>query len=598
VAGEEMKFMDRSSTGASSVDTLLWTFYGAGGQMLGETMTNSSSDVVSFAFTSLDDYKVRLITSTSGGCIDSVSKVLQLRPTIELDRDGYLEGFNDSEGSWMISSDDQVESWKWDLPDFKGYDQNPDDKAWFTALPDDEVDYMEKSWIPSPCFDFSGIDNPLIKLDIMRSFVPSINGAVLQYRDVYEEGWKTVGDQSPGIEWYNSHEIINKPGGSVSGWTLGVFNPDSTWISAMHDLNQVDGLSNIQFRVAIATTGAQGIGNQGFAFDNVAISERSKRTVIEYFTNSTDVNSATADAKIEAISREFNDEVIDLHYHMDYPGLDPMNQNNPDLMSYRADFFYGVLEVPYAILDGGEKSDYRYNLGNMNSGLMEDHLRLLSLEIPSFEIELEVDWLETGLLASSAVTCITPAYSDFIQLYVAVFETSVTAYTGANGQTSFRNVMLDMLPTLTGKTIGDNWVYGESDTWAYTWMYPAYVEDVEDLAVAAFIQDRTTHQILQAAVVYKDPTVGVDDGELGIVDLHLYPNPASDHFFLNLGSRSQSVGRVELLDLNGRLLQQEIVPPGSQVIRMDIQDLDVGLYIVKWTGADGSRGLSKIVKTR
>ncbi|MCP4310828.1 MAG: T9SS type A sorting domain-containing protein [Bacteroidetes bacterium] len=598
VTGEEVKFMDRSSLGISLIDSLEWSFFTAGDQLMGEIITTSSMDSVRFAFPSLDDYKVRLITNTGEGCVDTVNKVLELRPTIELDSEGYIEGFNDSEGSWMISSDDQVESWTWDVPDFKGYDQNPENKAWFTALPDDEVDYLEKSWIQSPCFDFRGIDNPLIKLDIMRSFIPSINGAVLQYRDVYEEGWKTVGDQSPGIEWYNSHDITNKPGGSVSGWTLQVFNPDSLWVSAMHDLNQVDGISNVAFRVALATTGAQGIGNQGFAFDNVAISERSKRTVIEYFTNSSDVNSATTDAKIEAITKEFQDEVIDLHYHMDYPGLDPMNENNPDLVSNRSDFFYGVPEVPYAILDGGEKAEYRYNFAGISSGLMEDHLSLLSLEIPSFEIELEVEWLESGLLASSTVTCVSQHYSDFVQLYVAVFETSVTAYTGANGKTTFRNVMLDMLPSHGGKLIGDNWVYGESDTWSYPWIYPGHVEDEGDLAVAAFIQDRTTYQILQAAVVYKDPLVGIDDPKTGITELHLYPNPASDHFFLNLGNRTQAEGRVELLDMNGRLLIHEIVPPGNQIIQVDIQDIDVGVYIVRWTGSEGSRGLSKIVKTR
>ncbi|MCK4749528.1 MAG: hypothetical protein KAT15_20885, partial [Bacteroidales bacterium] len=75
----------------------------------------------------------------------------------------------------------------------------PGDKAWFTQLPSGVIAYQEKSWMQSPCFDFTGVDRPLIKMDIMRSFVPNLNGAVLQYRDVIEEGWKTVGGLAEGI---------------------------------------------------------------------------------------------------------------------------------------------------------------------------------------------------------------------------------------------------------------------------------------------------------------------------------------------------------------------------------------------------------------
>jgi len=118
-------------------------------------------------------------------------------------------------------------------------------------------------------------------MDIMRSFVPDMNGAVLQYQDNIEEGWHTVGEDTPGIGWYNIPDLINKPGGSSAGWGLDVFNPDSEWVRAVHDLDQVAGKPSVIFRLAFASNGKQSMNNQGFAFNNVVLAERSKIAVLE-----------------------------------------------------------------------------------------------------------------------------------------------------------------------------------------------------------------------------------------------------------------------------------------------------------------------------
>ena len=137
---------------------------------------------------------------------------------------------------------------------------------------------------------------------------------------------------------------------------------------------------------------------------------------------------------------------------------------------------------------------------DLESGSLEDHLRLATLEIPAFDIELAVEWNLTGLEASTTITCLADHYNDNIQLFLVVFESSLTTYMGGNGDTHFRNVVLDMLPTSAGKLLGNNWLKGNTDTRINTWNYKPYVEDVNDLAVVAFLQDRTSKQILQAVV--------------------------------------------------------------------------------------------------
>ena len=595
--GSDVKFVNRSTYGSASVDTIIWTFKTSDGNVLGETGSISTTDTVAFPFTTANSYLVDLYTMSNGGCSSELTKEIVLRPTIQLGNEGHNESFDETEGLWTIHSEDQVESWVWGVPDFTGHTQVAGDKAWFTRLPSGVTGYNENSWIHSHCFDFTDVDRSLIQIDMMRSFVPGINGAVLQYRDVIEEGWKTLGEDTPGIRWYNADNILNKPGGSSIGWGLDVFSPDTEWVTAVHDLDQVAGNPNVVFRIAFATSGRQDMDNQGFALDNVIISERSKLVVLEHFTNYSDNTSRLADDIIDAFGNKHSMEVIDLQYHMDYRGLDLMNENNPDPPSTRS-FNYGIPQIPYTVLDGGVYSYHRYDFTHLKTSSMEDNLRVLTLEIPAFDIDLSVDWLESGLEANTTITCATDRFDENIQLYVVVFETSVTAYTGGNGDSHFRNVVLDMLPTPAGKLLGNNWYEGKSDFCTNTWTYRSYVEDINDLAVAAFVQDRSNGRILQAAVDYKDKTVGVLNPVSKIRSLNIYPNPARNTLYVNLGTRTGDYGRIELLDMSGRVVLSEHVPPGYQIFQLDVEHLNRGMYILRWVESGQVRGVSKAVKTR
>ncbi|HDS07770.1 MAG TPA: T9SS type A sorting domain-containing protein, partial [Bacteroides sp.] len=595
--GSGIKFINRSTSLSSPEDSLIWTFATSTGGVLGEIRVDASTDTVAFPFVTVDSYRVGLAAVNSMGCVDTATREITLRPTIRLTTEGYDEQFNESEAMWTIQSNDGVESWTWDVPDFDGFIQTSGDKGWFTQLPYGEVGYLERSWVQSPCFDFTGMKWPVIKLDIMKSFIPGLNGAVLQYMDVNEEGWKTLGADTPGLNWYNVSTIYNQPGESSTGWGLNVFNPDTDWVTAIHDLNGLVGNRNVTFRLAIATTGAQGIGNQGFAFDNVTITERSKRAVLEHFTNSSNASSRSADDLIDAYGKTYAKDLVDLQYHMDYPGSDPMHDNNPSPPTTR-EFFYGVPQVPYAILDGGVESSHRYDFSELKTTPSADQINLVSLEIPAFDIDLEVDWIEGSLEATTTVTCVTDQYENNIQLYMVVFESLVTAYTGINGDTEFRNVVLDMMPTAAGRLLGGNWYRNVKDIRTDTWTYAPYVEDVDDLGVAAFVQDRNTGQILQAAVNYKTPQVGIGDQPAGLGNLHVYPNPASHSIYVNLGSRTEHGGIIRLTDMSGRVVIAENMPAGYQIYQLDIQHLNHGMYVLEWIESGRIRGLNKVVKSR
>jgi PKD repeat protein len=589
-SGSEIYFMNRTIS-TEVPDTLIWNFRNSTGTLLDQVGSNPQ-DTVGYAFGSAADYQVDLYVLNPGGCADTVSSVISLKPTVQLVDGRYEEDFDSSEGLWTIHSENQVESWTWSEPDFTGFTPDPGDKAWFTLLPVNTIDYLENSWIESPCLDLSALNRPFIRMDLMRSFVPMADGAVLQYMDSYEKGWKNVGEIESGLNWYNLDNITRQPGGNGTGWGLTLFNPDTDWVTASHDLGQAAGKRAVSLRVAVATGGRQAIGNQGFAFDNITIAERSRRSVLEYFTNSSEPNAVSVDDYVDAIAAAQYANVIDLQYHVDYPGFDPMNANNPEPAADRV-FNYGIPSIPYAILDGGLGADHRYGFVDENEDLEKD-LLAQTLQTAPFDVDLTVEWLEGSLVATTKVTCNVDHYDGNIQLRIVVFESSVDAYTGGNGDTHFRNVVLDMLPATL---LGNSWTRGKEDTRTDTWTYASYIEDLDDLGVAAFIVDRNDGHVLHANVKYADSSVPTSVERPALTTLQIYPNPAREVMYVNLGRTIEQEGHIKLVDMSGRVVLHQQLPSGYQIFKLDVDHLDRGVYVVQWEQAGVIQGLEKLIKT-
>ncbi len=588
-------FLDRSEAHSETVRSFLWKFQDLEGRVLDSTRSFSSLDTVWYQFDGDGGFNVELIPVSDYGCTDSITRTIYLQPTILLTDEGYHETFDQDNGLWEVRSEGGPVSWVLSEPDFSGFDAVQGDLAWHTRFPAGVAGYLESSWVESPCYDFSDVERGMIQLHIMRSFVPGLNGAVLQYRDVLEEGWKNVGANDSGIGWYNMPGLINQPGGSQTGWGLEVFNPDRDWVRAAHALDQLDGKSGISFRIAVASTGAQGIGNQGFAFDDVFIGERNRISLLEHFTSASTESSRLADDLIDSLSAMQQGELINIQYHTAFPGEDPMNENNPYPASTRT-FYYGIQQVPYAVLDGGVQEQLRHDFPDLLTIPLKKEAAAAPLEIPPFRISLQVDWSDSGLESTATVTCDRGPCQENIQLYLVVIEREVTLYRGVNGDTLFRNVVLDMLPDPMGSLLGADWEKGDQESRTYSWNYQSYVEDISELGVVAFIQERSSGKILQAAVSYRDWGVDVETVP-EIQPLQVYPNPVKDQLFVNLGRSPEIKGELRIVDMNGREMMAVQVPPGYQIHSLDVGELNRGLYILYWFEGEQFRGLSKVVKT-
>ena len=208
-----------------------------------------------------------------------------------------------------------------------------------------------------------------------------------------------------------------------------------------------------------------------------------------------------------------------------------------------------------------------------------------------------MDYLENRLEGSVNVRCESDTFANNLQLYVVVMEREVTAYTGGNQDTMFRNVVLDMLPTPAGKLLGNGWSRGEEELREFSWDYAGYVEDVEDLSVVAFIQDRDAGGILHADQKPHTPGVGLKN-QLATPVLRVYPNPASHTLYVNLGKSHPITGELRILNLSG---QEELVQPletGRTKQRLDISHLPEGIYMIGWMQAGKLVQRTKWVLTR
>ncbi|MGW8314146.1 MAG: PKD domain-containing protein [Bacteroidales bacterium] len=586
----------------SGLDTLIWSFRLENGSLVDEIGNAPSETTLEYTFPSLDNYEVSLQLQNEAGCIGDISKPVELVPLEVVEAGGYEEHFDQPVAEWNVASADGLESWVLGVPDFSGFDPVSGDRAWYTDLKNYDQGTVEHSWVNTPCFDLSGLRNPVIEMDIMKSFDPGKGGAVLQYREGMDHSWTTLGYLDEENNWYNQSGLQYMPGGSSTGWGLSTFEPDEQWVPASQPFEVLTGHPHIKFRIAIATGGreeqAPGVYNQGFAFDNFSIRESMRRrSVLEYFTNTAGESIFAADSMVNTYSIRHRGLVYDLHYHMNYPNDDPMNANNPFPPSTRA-FNLGIPMVPYAVLNGGTVPDERFDLSVPEVELGEEVLKGAASEPPLFDLLLSVDFQENRLEGTVNVLSLTDTFNTYLQLYVVVLEEEVSSYPELAQDSVFRNVVLDILPSPSGTLLGNQWTIGTEVENTFSWEYPYYLEDASDLMVVAFVQDRNQGGILQAEAQYQSPATGTSEIKTESGSLTLYPNPSSGQLTVSFGNHPVQRGSLMVVDISGREVMVSEVPEGSLLRELDISRLAEGAYMLFWKESGFVKGHAPFIRIR
>ena len=154
-------------------------------------------------------------------------------------------------------------------------------------------------------------------------------------------------------------------------------------------------------------------------------------------------------------------------------------------------------------------------------------------------------------------------------MHAAVIEKTTTGNVATNGETSFKHVMMKMVPNASGTTINctaGTPISGEiSASLAST-----FIEQVSDLEVIIFIQNPTTKEIMQSVTATN--ALSLEDN--AIAKVKLYPNPASNSIqFANVQDAT-----IMITDVTGKVVLQSAGVDENSII--NVSHLNAGIYLV------------------
>ncbi len=541
--------------------------------------------------------KIQLIVRTNyTDCNDTVTRNVYIRPTITVPPDGYLEDFEYGMRGW-IKGESSDNTWSFGKPDRAVIDTaSSGQKAWFTRY-DMLVPDKESSSIVSPCFDFTAIQKPVIKLNLWRRFERDRDGAALQYKiGDSKDGWQYVGTVDDGIEWFNSAVIRGAPGGNQLGWTT-LGTPDTGYVKSMHTLDELSGKSDVKFRIAYGSDGISS-NHDGIAFDDIWIGERNRNVLLEHFTNTTDIPSSNANAAVNLITKNRKADVINIQYHTNFPGSDPFYTANPADASARI-LFYGLTRVPYTFIDGGFNSEgfariFDNNLAKIDSNVVTKR----SLINSHFNISLPFAEISDGILSVKCrIKALEADSTENLTLFIAVTEKINNKVTGALGEKEFCNVFRKFIPDAGGILLKNKWAAGEELTLSEkSWIIDKVLHN-SDIEIIAFIQNTVSKEIYQSfSIIKPDITTGSEElYSMGKNRFILYPNPAVNNLTIEFAEPLARDADMKIIDIQGIEINSWKIGSGTSEFIINDLSLKPGIYFVRISYGRSDLGFRKLV---
>lgn len=535
-----------------------------------------------------------------GECADTAYSDIYMRNMIS--SFPYLDDFESGNDEWVMNVDfvqqDTIP------PVFFEYGQPnksiidaafSGQNAWVTGL-DSNYTANVKTSVISPCFDLSGSIRPMIKM-MMKYTMDNNDGTVLQFTSdtvgqLDQVEWTNVGEvltnnNPTGINWYTREGITANPGdqdisdGNI-GWSDTSYQDTNiAWREGRHDIDNLVGSDYVRFRIAFASNPA--IEDEGFAFDDFQIEERSKNVLYEVFTNSSSNASASDMQKFDGIIASQDPDIVDIQYHTSFPAHDPMNADNTTAPSARS-LLYGVSEITYVVGDGNQYNDY---VGSVSFNSNTHQLR--ALEDPAFEVGMNFNTANNQLKVGFTAHDLSNVSSQFT-LHIALLEKYIDAnvFDASEGVASsfvgFNNVLKKMFPNVSGTSFSkSDWYVGKTDTVTTTIDFVNFYSDTENFKLVAYIQDNTTKEVFQ--------TEWLDNGKLntgveevnsvrGEMVVNLFPNPTNGNTHLFFDQPLDQPQNLNVFNQMGQLVRTFTIPKGTQLYTIDAGQLDGGLYFL------------------
>jgi gliding motility-associated-like protein len=201
----------------------------------------------------------------------------------------YTEGFEATNGGFTTGG--TASDWAWGTPNkpvITGA-ANGSTKCWIVGgLTGSAYNNGERSWLQSPCFDFTAVQHPYISFSVFWETEQKFDGAGFQYSTNLGVTWTNVGSVSDPANCLNSNwfnfspvQFLNTLTTVRDGWSGNIQpnnggclggNGSGQWVNAQHTMPSLAGVPNVIFRF-IFGAGTTCNNYDGFAVDDIEIGE-------------------------------------------------------------------------------------------------------------------------------------------------------------------------------------------------------------------------------------------------------------------------------------------------------------------------------------
>lgn len=189
----------------------------------------------------------------------------------------YFQSFETNNGGWIPGG--TLSSWALGTPNktvIQGAAQGT--KAYVTGgLGNGTYNNNEKSFVLSPCMDFSTLAKPMFEMRAWWHSEAEADGAIIQASTNGGGTWTTVGTLNGITKWYNTTGISGLEGLVTSariGWSGGVKynNGSGGWVLVRAAMPSLANQPDVKIRIAFGANAS--ITTDGFAFDAIRISNQ------------------------------------------------------------------------------------------------------------------------------------------------------------------------------------------------------------------------------------------------------------------------------------------------------------------------------------
>jgi len=226
---------------------------------------------------------------------------------------------------------------------------------------------------------------------------------------------------------------------------------------------------------------------------STSFAQSQRMVLLEHFTQASCGPCATYNPRIKDLINANEDKIVAIKYQTSWPGVDPMNQQNPTQVAARVSY-YGVTGVPNSVLDGNY-----YNGHPQNWDLNKVNTRR-AVESP-FDLTLSTKLNDAGdsILGTLHIVCTKDVTSANLKAQIVIVERKIefTKAPGSNGEKEFEHVMKRMLPSENGTDIIGSWTVGMDTTINVSWKLEN-IYSLPQLGAVAFIQTNVTKEVMQA----------------------------------------------------------------------------------------------------